>query len=386
MRVVFAPDAFTGTLTAGQAAQAMADGWSSVAPADDLVLMPLSDGGPGFLDALTWSLPTARTLSVTVVDPFHRPVPAAVLVDDTDTAYVEAATACGRHLVHAEERDLTVTSTYGVGQLLAAALDTGVRRVVVGLGASATHDAGAGLLCALGLGRAELFARGGVSLAAVETDDLALLPVVIAEMRERAEIVLATDAETPLLGLQGATAVDAAAGGADADQEALLETALSHFAERIRRLLPGPLDLLTGEPTRLDRLPGAGAAGGLGFALYLLGARRVGGTEAVAQAVGLEAEALGADLLVTGEGCFDWRSMSRAVTATVAATGLAVGTPVVAVVGQSTVGRREAMGLGLSGVYAVAETPAQVGRSMADPAGTLAARTARVARTWSPSR
>jgi glycerate kinase len=386
MRVVFAPDAFSGTLTAGQVAMAMAEGWSAAAPADDLVLMPLSDGGPGFLDALAWSLPNARTLSVTAEDPFHRPVPTAVLVDDGETAYVEAATACGRHLVRPDERDLTVTSTYGVGQLLAAALDTGARHVVVGLGASATHDAGAGLLSALGVGRAEVLARGGLALAAVETEDLAPLPTVIAATRQRADLVVATDAETPLLGLQGATAVDAAAGGADTDQEALLETAFSHFAERVRRVVPGPLDLLTGEPTRVDRLPGAGAAGGLGYALYLLGGRRVGGTEAVAQAVGLEAEALGADLLVTGEGCFDWRSLHGAVTSTVAATGLAVGTPVVAIVGQSTVGRREAMGLGLSGVYPVAETSAQVQRAMADPAGTLASRTARVARTWSPYR
>lgn len=386
MHVVIAPDCFTGTLTAQQAAQAMAQGWASTAPHDLLTLRPLSDGGPGFLDVLGGALPEAQTLAVTVADPLGREVPAALLVVEGEagrTAYVESAQAAGLHLLAADERNPALTSTWGVGQLVDAALAAGVDRIVVGLGGSATNDAGAGLLAALGAGEARDLARGGLALA--DLPDTALPGLVAARERFRdVELVLATDVESPLLGLQGASAVFSPQKGASPEVAQALEGALGRFVEIVRRTVPEQTDLLTGTARRLDKTPGAGAAGGLGYALLLLGGTRVSGVGEVLEAVGLRELLRAADLVVTGEGCFDWQSLQGKVVAGVAQLALETATPSVVIAGQALVGRREAMTLGLSGSYAVAETPAQVEAAMTDPVGTLAARTARVAATWSP--
>ena len=170
VHVVIAPDCFTGTLTAQQAAQAMAQGWAASAPHDLLTLRPLSDGGPGSSTSSRGALPDAQTLAVTVADPLGREVPAALLVVDDGrrrTAYLESAQAAGLHLLAADERNPALTSTWGVGQLLEAALAEGATRIVVGLGGSATNDAGAGLLAALGAGAPHDLARGGLALADV---------------------------------------------------------------------------------------------------------------------------------------------------------------------------------------------------------------------------
>ncbi|MGO4342726.1 glycerate kinase family protein [Pedococcus sp. 2YAF34] len=388
MHVVIAPDCFTGTLTAQQAAQAMADGWAQTAPQDLLTLLPLSDGGPGFLDVLGSALPEAQTLAVTVADPLGREVPAAVLVVEDGarrTAYVESAQSAGLHLLDAGERNPALTSTWGVGQLLEAALSMGATRIVVGLGGSATNDGGAGLLGALGVGRPEDLARGGLQLGDLRDDALSGLDSV----RERfagVELVLASDVESPLLGLQGASAVFAPQKGASPELAQALEGALGRYVEVVRRSLPETTDLLTGKPVRLDKQPGAGAAGGLGYALYLLGGRRVSGVGEVLSAVGFRDLLAAADLVVTGEGSFDWQSLQGKVVAGVAAVALETATPSIVIAGQTLVGRREAMTLGLSGTYAVATSREQVEAAMADPVGTLAARTARVAATWSPQR
>lgn len=386
MHVVIAPDCFTGTLTAQQAAQAMGQGWAATAPQDLLTLRPLSDGGPGFLDVLGGALPDAQTMAVTVADPLGREVPAALLVVEDGTrrtAYLESAQAAGLHLLAADERNPALTSTWGVGQLVVAALAEGVDRIVVGLGGSATNDGGAGLLAALGAGEPHDLARGGLALA--ELSDAALPGLVEARERFRGvELVLATDVETPLLGLQGASAVFSPQKGASPEVAQALEGALGRFVEVVGRTLPEQTDLLTGAARRLDKTPGAGAAGGLGYALLLLGGTRVSGVGEVLEAVGLRDLLRAADLVVTGEGCFDWQSLQGKVVAGVAALALETATPSVVIAGQALVGRREAMTLGLSGSYAVAETPAQVEAAMTDPVGTLAARTARVAATWSP--
>ena len=388
MHVVIAPDCFTGTLTAQQAAEAMARGWRDSAPHDLLTLLPLSDGGPGFLDVVGGAVPEAHALAITVADPLGREVPAAILVVERGgrrTAYVESAQAAGLHLLEADERNPAVTSTWGVGQLVQAALDAGVDRLVVGLGGSGTNDGGAGLLAALGVGSREHLAVGGLALADLAADGLGGL----AEARARfagVDLVVATDVESPLLGLQGASAVFAPQKGASPQLAQALEGALGRYVEVVRRTLPEAQDLLTGKPRRLDKEPGAGAGGGLGYGLFLLGGRRVSGVAEVLEVVGFRQLAAAADLVVTGEGCFDWQSLQGKVVAGVATLALETATPTVVIAGQALVGRRETMTLGLSGSYAVADTPDQVAAAMADPVGTLAARTARVAATWSPPR
>jgi glycerate 2-kinase len=387
VRVLIAPDCFTGTLSAGEAAEAIAEGWRRSAPHDDLTLVPLSDGGPGFIDVLSRAL-GGTTVSRTVADPLGRPVPAAILLVEVGgrrTAYIESAQACGLHLLTGDERNPLVTSTYGVGQLIEAAVAEGANRVVVGLGGSGTNDGGAGLLAALGAGDPDALAAGGAKLQDLAAD--ALQGLVAVRQRLRAiDLVLATDVDSPLLGFHGASAVFAPQKGASPEMAQQLESALGRLTEVVRRVVPPGRDLLTGNEMRLDREPGAGAAGGLGYGLLLLGGRRVSGVQAVLDAVGFDSLVRATDLVVTGEGRFDWQSLRGKVVAGVAQAALANAKPAVVIAGQTLVGRRETMALGVSGTYAVAENPGQIAAALADPAGTLSARTTRVATTWSPRR
>jgi glycerate kinase len=386
MRVVLAPTRFAGTLTAREAAVAMGRGWATAAPHDDLVLAPMSDGGPGFLDVLGDAL-GGQTLAAIVEDPTGRPVPAGVLVVDgggTRTAYVEAAEACGPDLVADHTRDPAHTSSFGLGELLLLALSTESRRVVVGVAGSAVHDAGAGLLAALGAGDRDVLAAGGLALTGVTTGDLPGLSSVVHRF-QAVELVLATSATLPLLGFQGASAVEAEDRGATKEEAQALEAAFGHWVDVVTRVLPQPRDLLGGGARRLDREPGAGVAGGIGHALLLLGARRVDGASYVADQIGLPELLAGADLVVTGEGTYDWRSLRDSATAAVSELAMTAGIPAVALAGQVRVGRREAMTAGLSGAYAVCDRPEDVPSALADPVGTLQARAARVAATWSPA-
>jgi glycerate kinase len=231
----------------------------------------------------------------------------------------------------------------------------------------------------------DVLARGGLALAGVGEADLLDLAQVRLRLAD-VDIVVATDVDNPLLGLDGASAVYGPQKGASPQLAQELEWALGRFADVVGRLSPGGRDLFTGVARRLDREPGAGAGGGLGFGLLVLGGRRVSGVEEVLRAVGFGDRLGSSDLVLTGEGSLDWQSLHGKAVAGVAAAALEHGVPAVVVAGQVFLGRRETMSLGLSGCYAVAETPEQVEAAMADPVGTLTERVARVARTWSPPR
>ncbi len=392
VRVLIAPDSFGSSLTAAEAADVIAQAWRAAAPGDTVTVCPLSDGGPGFVATLHAAL-GGQLVPVTVGSPVGTPVPAVLLLVD-GTAYLESAQAVGLPLVPVELRDPTRTTSRGVGELVAAALSAGAHRVVVGLGGSATNDAGAGALVglarALGLAApADVLAAGGGSLGQVTAADLTGL----AELRDRlagVELVVATDVDVPLLGLHGASAGFAPQKGATPEQAQDLERALGHFAHGAAAALGGALrpDLLAGSRAsspvaRLTAAPGAGAAGGLGFGLSLLGARLVPGSVLVADTVGLDARIAEHDVVVTGEGRFDWQSLHGKVVSEVASRALAHALPTVVVAGEVLVGRREQASAGVTAAYAVGETPAQVAAALAAPARTLAARVARVARTWS---
>ena len=393
MRVVIAPDSFGGTLSAEQAAAAIRSGWLRAAPGDELTLCPLADGGPGFVSTLHATL-GGELFAVTVRSPIGEPVPGTVLVVDSDdgyrTAYVESAQAVGLALVPVDRRDPTLTTSYGAGELLQAALSTGARRIVVGLGGSGTNDAGAGMLAALGVGPVgSILAGGGGGLGAVTAADLTGLAEARASLAQ-VDLVAATDVDVPQHGLHGASAGYDPQKGATPEQAQELERALGHFSHAVVAVL-GPTgirpDLLASSRTaspaaRLTGLPGAGAAGGLGFALALLGARIVSGSGLVADAVGLPGLIGTAELVVTGEGSFDWQSLHGKVVAAVAERALVHGVPTVVLAGQVMVGRREWGAAGIAAAYAVAETADDVAASVADPARTLAARAERVARTW----
>jgi glycerate kinase len=346
VRIVIAPDEFGGTLSAVEAAAAMAAGWRAAAPRDAIDLAPMSDGGPGFVDVLAAALPRAGRRSVNVQGPLGASVEASYLLDGT-TAYVESAQACGLHLLAPLERDPTTTTTYGVGELVTAAVAAGATRVVVGLGGSATNDGGAGMIAAL----------GGL-------DAWPLLPGV--------ELVAATDVDAPLLGLHGASAVFGPQKGATREQVLLLDARLASWADE--------LEAAAGRAVR--DLPGAGAAGGLGAALFALGAVREPGIGLVRRLVRLDQRVTKADLVVTGEGTFDFSSLTGKVVSGVAAAAADVGLPCLVIAGQVTVGRRESAAAGIDATYAVADAVG-VEASMAAPGEELAALAERVAREWS---
>ena len=373
MRVLLAPDGFGGTLSPAQAAAALADGWRRAAPDDEVDLAPLSDGGPGFVDVLATALPDAERRTVTVEDALARPVRADVLLAGT-TAYVESAQACGLHLLTPTERDPLRTTTYGVGQLLTAAVDAGARRIVVGLGGSATNDGGAGLLAALGLRRLDAaggqLAPGGLAMREVERLDGTIDPR-LADV----EVVAASDVESPLLGLYGASSVFGPQKGATREDVALLDGALTRWAD----VLEAHLDVQV-----RDR-PGAGAAGGLGAALFVLGATVRPGIALVQEAVGLDERVARADLVVTGEGRFDSQSLVGKVVSGVARTAGEHAVPCVVLAGDVQLGRREAAAAGVEQAWSLVDLVG-ADRAMGDAGPALAELAAHVAGQWGAGR
>ena len=362
MRVLVAPDSFGGTLTAVEAAAAIAGGFRDVSDRVEIVEMPMSDGGPGFLDVLASRL-TGERRSATVRGPLGDPVTADVLVAD-GTAYVEAAQAAGLHLLDPDRRDPRRTTSYGVGELIAGTV-TGVRRVVVGLGGTATNDGGAGMWAALGAQPADRLAAGGAALAQL-TGVLPPHPI-------RVSLVAATDVDNPLLGPNGASAVYGPQKGADREAVLDLDDALRQWADVVESVIAEP---------GLRNRPGAGAAGGLGFGLLALGASVTSGFEIVADAVDLTDAVMAADLVVTGEGSLDAQSLRGKVVAGVARRAQEFGVPCVVVAGQADVGRRDAAAAGVDDIEAVADRLGSVEAALAAGAEGVRQAAAGLARRW----
>src|SRR5690242_14525345 len=200
MRILIAPDKFAGTLTAVEAAAAIEEGWRRRDPEAEVLVAPMADGGPGFIDVLS-AVVDGKLLSVTVRGPLGEDTPATVLMAG-ETAYVETAQACGLHLVEPKDRRPEEATTYGVGQLIAAAVDAGAKRIILGLGGSGTNDAGAGMLAALGAtGESGHLDAGAAGLPGLTAVDLQPARDRVAGV----EFVAASDVENPMLGLRGAT-------------------------------------------------------------------------------------------------------------------------------------------------------------------------------------
>ena len=295
MRIVVAPQEFKGTLTAAQAAGAMAAGARRAMPQAAIDVIPLSDGGPGLTEAIHASR-GGTVLTATVQNPRGRPIEAHWLRLEGQTAVIESAQAAGLTLLQEHERDPRITTSYGVGQLLASALDQGCASIVVGLGGSATNDGGAGMAAALGArlldaGGNDLPA-GGAALAALERIDISGLDPRLAGAR----VLAAADVTNPLCGPEGASLVYSPQKGASAEVAKELDAALFRYGDIVER--DAGIPVLTA--------PGAGAAGGLGAGLIAFaGAEVRPGFEVVAEAVGLRELLADADLLLTGEGRLD---------------------------------------------------------------------------------
>lgn len=362
MRVVVAPDKFAGTLSAVEAAAAIAAGWLRRLPETETVEVPMSDGGPGFVDVLYAAL-GGSLVAVTVSDPYGDPVPATILRVGA-TAYLESAQAVGLHLTRLADRRPMVASSRGLGELIRAAVEDGASRVVIGAGGTATNDGGAGVLAALGA-----TAQGGVLDHGPE--GLADLQAVDVEPARRTtagvELVLASDVDNQLLGLVGATKTYGPQKGLTEEQLLTADGRLQRFAELVDR--------------KLAAQKGAGAAGGIGYALLLLGADRRPGVEVVAEAVDLAGRLRGADLVVTGEGAFDFSSRSGKVPYGVAQVAAEQLVPCIALAGQVLVGSREMRALGIEAAYSMVDRVGEE-RAFGEPAAALAELAERVARTW----
>ena len=323
MRVLIAPQEFKGTLTALEAAESMAAGWTDVAPSWQVDILPMADGGPGSGDALLAAADGERR-SHLVLDPLLREIDAEWIVLKTGLAVIECASASGLWRLHETELDPRRATSFGTGQLIAAALDSGCRSLLIGLGGSATNDGGAGLAQALGFrlldGHGRSLAAGGTALADLDHIEAAnrhhLLDV--------AEINAAIDVVNPLCGPNGASVTFGPQKGADPAAIAELDLALEHFAAVIRRDLN--VDV-TDEP-------GAGAAGGLGAGVMaFLGAKLKPGAALIGDAVGLSERIRAADLILTGEGRLDGQTAFGKTTLHVAQLGHAAGKPVICIAG-----------------------------------------------------
>lgn len=321
LSVVLAPNAFKGSLTAAEAAEAMAAGTAAVFPAAVLHRVPLGDGGDGTATALVHAT-GGQLREVTVTGPLGRPVAATyAILGDGVTGAVEMASASGLVLVPAAQRDPLHATTYGTGELIRAALDAGCRRLVVCIGGSATNDGGAGMAAALGarLLRADgsPISPGGAGLVELDRIDLDGLDPRLAEVSIR----VACDVDNPLLGPRGAAAVYGPQKGATPETVPVLDRALGRLAA-----VSGRSDLA--------EKPGAGAAGGLGFGLMaFLGARLEPGADLVMDAAGIDGPLAGAALVLTGEGRVDGQTLAGKVPLAVARRAARHGVPAVVICG-----------------------------------------------------
>ncbi len=388
VRVLIAPERYAGLLGPLDAAATLARGWAVGAPHDVIESLPLSDGGPGFLDTMAAAI-GGEVQVVTVDDPWGRPTPTTMLVSgDGSAVFLEAAQVCGEHLQQPTDDPAAATSV-GLGQLVATALALRPERIVVGLGGAVVLDAGLGLLAALIPDRPEharsraALGGGAAGLVALHPDDLRALGDAVDQVAGTRLVGLG-DLQQPLLGLAGVAATHGPDGGADAPAAQRSESARGSAVDRMRRARPEPRDLLSGATVRLDRRPGAGAGAGLGFGLAVLGADLRDGAVEGPDLVGLADAVARADLVVTGSAVLGWESLRSSAGVTVAAAAQAGGIPAVAVCGRVEAGRRETMAAGFSGTYAVAGSLAAWSTFATSPAHALAVRAEAVARTWSP--
>lgn len=326
MKIVIAPDSYKECLSAAEVAAALATGLRRVLPQAEILCVPLADGGEGTLQALTAG-PHARRVTVMVNDALGAPVAAQYgVLADGRTAVIEIAEAIGLDKIPLQSRSPLMTSSHGVGQLISACLDHGLRRLLIGLGGSATVDGGAGMLAALGVrflnsaGSPLHLPLTGGQLVDIAALDLTDLDPRLADTR----IEIACDVDNPLCGARGAAAVFGPQKGANAAQVLVLDEGL----RQLYALLQAALGRSVTEH------PGAGAAGGLGAALLLvLDAELKSGVEVVMDALGLERLVAGATLIVTGEGRVDAQTLCGKAPAGVARLARRLDIPVIAVGG-----------------------------------------------------
>lgn len=343
-KVVVASDSFKGSLSSLEVADAVAMAINECIPGCRVEKVEVADGGEGTMEALHRTLGGVK-VAVEVCDPLGRPITASyVILADSVTAVLEMAVASGLPLLSVEERNPLKTSTYGTGQLIADALSKGCRKFLVGIGGSATNDAGMGMLEALGVkfydAEGKVLAGRGENLERVE--DISMADVC--EGLLESSFVVACDVDAPLYGLRGAAYVFAPQKGADEDMVIRLDNGLKHFSLSVSRVLGKDVSML----------PGAGAAGGMGGGFVaFLPARLESGIEMVLEAIGFDNIIEGASLVITGEGKVDTQTLTGKTPYGVMSHARRQNIPTIVVGGAVALDEKVALESGFKGVYAV---------------------------------
>ncbi len=359
MKIVVAPNAFKGSLSASDAAAAIAAGVARVLPNAEIIQVPVADGGDGMVDVALEALDGERR-TAQVEGPRQEPVDADYChVSSMGLAAIEMALASGLVLLPEDRRDPTATTTLGTGQLIADALDQGVARIVVGIGGSATNDGGIGVASALGVRFLDEAGDGvspvGGMLSRIRHIDMSGLDARLAGVR----IEAVCDVDNPLTGPKGAAPVYGPQKGATPEQVAQLDAGLAHLADVIERDL--------GRDVRA--LPGGGAAGGLGAGLHaFLGAELRRGVDVVLDLVSLNAKLADADLAFTGEGQIDFQTAHGKAPAGVGAAAQAHGVPCIAIAGSVGTGVDTLVDVGISAVFSLCPGPITLEYAMSDGA------------------
>ena len=354
MKVLIAIDSFKGSLTSLEAGRAAERGILRAMPDADVTVKPLADGGEGTAEALITGM-GGRTQSVTVHDPLGREITAEYGILPDGTAVMEMAAAAGLTLLGEDERDIMSASTCGVGEMIADAVSRGCREFIIGIGGSATNDGGAGCLQALGFG---LFDGNGapISRGARGLADLAEITAdgALHELRD-CRFRVACDVKNPLCGDNGCSRVFAPQKGAAEEDIPLMDGWLSRYAETMKRTFP------QADPN----CEGAGAAGGMGFALmFALGAELRSGAELVMEAVAMEQAVQQADIVVTGEGCLDGQTAMGKAPAVLAALAKKYGKPVLAFGGAVGRGAELLREKGIDACFSIQTRPCTLAEAM----------------------
>jgi glycerate kinase len=356
MKVVIAPQGFKGNLTALEVGQAIEKGIRKVVPDASTVIKPMADGGEGTVQALVDAL-GGKLVKTEVTGPLGERVIATWGLLKDKTAVIEMAAASGLPLVPKEKRNPLITTTYGTGELIRAALDHGCKKLIIGIGGSATNDGGAGMLQALGGKLLDAQGKelpfGGGALARLACLDLSGMDARLKDL----EVILACDVNNPLCGPRGASAVYGPQKGATPELVKQLDAALACYADVIKKDLG--IDLRD--------VPGAGAAGGLGLGLMVfLKAKMIPGIDVVIEATHLEEAMQGADLVFTGEGRVDFQSVCGKVPTGVALCAKKFGIPVIALAGEMGQDYQLVYGQGVDAVLSIAPGPITLEQSMKD--------------------
>lgn len=373
MKIIAAPNAFKGSLSATEAANAMKKGILAAIPDCDIICVPVADGGDGLTEVMALAL-SGKLIDVSVMNPVFEPLSSAFCLAETQgVAVIEMARASGLALLPKEKQDPAKTSTYGTGELICAALDRGVKRIVVGLGGSATCDGGIGMASALGY---KFLDKNGTTLKPIGESLQLIHAIDRSVVDNRLKNVVfegVCDVTNPLTGLSGASYVYSAQKGATAEQVRELDEGLKNLAAVIQREMGIDIREMTG----------AGAAGGLGGGLHaFLGARLRKGIDLVIDIVKLKEKIRGADLVLTAEGQIDFQTKYDKAPAGVARAAKEAGVPCIAICGG--VGERieELYDIGIDAVFTLCNGPQTLEAAMQDSFNLLSHAVEQVVRTF----